>query len=155
MSNNYNGSPKSEILDQYKSSFFIIFREINGIKITCMFVKLRILRSRIVILSITINNNSTFFTAIDYFRDKNFQWLNMQVFVENIEDTRFISVLSTKMSLSRHPKHGDLEYRVTIKNTRTKTPTFSLSVSRADVASSNNNILGLRIKARAMAILCF
>jgi hypothetical protein len=33
--------------------------------------------------------------------------------------------------------------------------TFSLSVSSADVASSNKSILGLRIKARAMAILCF
>ena len=36
--------------------------------------------------------------------------------------------------------------------------TFSPSVSRADVASSNNNTLGSRIKApfaRAMAIRCF
>ena len=33
--------------------------------------------------------------------------------------------------------------------------TFSLSVSSADVASSNNNTLGSRIRARAMAILCF
>ena len=33
--------------------------------------------------------------------------------------------------------------------------TFSPSVSKADVASSNNNILGSRIKARAMAIRCF
>ena len=33
--------------------------------------------------------------------------------------------------------------------------TFSLSVSNAEVASSSNNIFGSRIKARAMAILCF
>ena len=33
--------------------------------------------------------------------------------------------------------------------------TFSPSVSKADVASSNNNILGSRIKARAIAIRCF
>ena len=31
----------------------------------------------------------------------------------------------------------------------------SLSVSKADVASSNNNILGFFTRARAMAILCF
>ncbi len=33
--------------------------------------------------------------------------------------------------------------------------TFSLSVSKAEVASSNNRILGLRTKALAMATLCF
>ena len=33
--------------------------------------------------------------------------------------------------------------------------TFSLSVSKAEVASSSNSIFGSRIKARAMAILCF
>jgi len=33
--------------------------------------------------------------------------------------------------------------------------TFSLSVSNADVASSNNSILGSLIKARAMATRCF
>ena len=33
--------------------------------------------------------------------------------------------------------------------------TFSLSVSNADVASSNSNILGSLIKARAMATRCF
>ena len=33
--------------------------------------------------------------------------------------------------------------------------TFSLSVSKAEVASSSRSILGLRINARAMAILCF
>ena len=33
--------------------------------------------------------------------------------------------------------------------------TFSLSVSKADVASSKRRIFGLRTSARAMAILCF
>ena len=33
--------------------------------------------------------------------------------------------------------------------------TFSLSESRAEVASSNNKSDGLRINARAIAILCF
>lgn len=33
--------------------------------------------------------------------------------------------------------------------------TFSLSVSKADVASSNNRILGFLTNALAMAILCF
>jgi len=33
--------------------------------------------------------------------------------------------------------------------------TFSLSVSKADVASSRSNILGSLIKARAMATRCF
>jgi len=33
--------------------------------------------------------------------------------------------------------------------------TFSLSVSKADVASSNSKILGLRNKALAMATRCF
>ena len=33
--------------------------------------------------------------------------------------------------------------------------TFSLSVSKAEVASSSSNILGSRINALAMAILCF
>ena len=33
--------------------------------------------------------------------------------------------------------------------------TFSLSVSRADVASSSNNILGSLTRARAMATRCF
>lgn len=33
--------------------------------------------------------------------------------------------------------------------------TFSLCVSSADVASSNNKIRGFLINARAMAILCF
>ena len=33
--------------------------------------------------------------------------------------------------------------------------TFSPSVSKADVASSNSNIFGFRIKARAMAMHCF
>lgn len=33
--------------------------------------------------------------------------------------------------------------------------TFSLSVSRADVASSSKRILGLRTSARAIAIRCF
>jgi len=33
--------------------------------------------------------------------------------------------------------------------------TFSLSLSRAEVASSSNSILGSLTKARAMAIRCF
>ena len=41
------------------------------------------------------------------------------------------------------------------KEYRKEGQTFSLSVSRAEVASSRRSILGSRIKALAMAIRCF
>ena len=42
-----------------------------------------------------------------------------------------------------------------LKSTHRAFLTFSLSESSADVASSSNIIFGFRIKARAIAILCF
>ena len=58
------------------------------------------------------------------------------------------------LTTNKHNKE-DLHNLYTIIKAEENFQTFSLSVSSADVASSNKSILGLRIKARAMEILCF
>ena len=63
--------------------------------------------------------------------------------------------LSERKEMRQYERWNEVKVQGSPTLSRASCTTFSLSVSRAEVASSSRRILGLRTKARAIATRCF